>query len=70
MMNIHAVYELNVESGSPEVASHIKEAQRPGPEVISGKVVNPRVDKNQRGVHKSSFCILSRKVENPRTKIT
>jgi hypothetical protein len=68
-MDIHAVYELNAESGSSEVASQVKKTQWPGPEVISGKVVNPGVDEDQCRFHESSFCRLSMKVENPREKI-
>jgi hypothetical protein len=47
MVNIQTVNEVDVESASSEIACQIKKAEGLGPEVISRKVIDPGIYKNQ-----------------------
>jgi hypothetical protein len=54
-MDIETVDEVGLETGLPEKTGEVEETKRLGPEVISGKVVDPWVDEDQFGFHEMAF---------------
>jgi hypothetical protein len=48
MMDSQTVDQVDIESASPEIACQIKKTDWLGPEIVSGEVVDPGIDEDQR----------------------
>jgi hypothetical protein len=60
MMYIQAINKVDTESTASKITSKVKETKGLGPEVVSGKVVDPGVDKDKIRGHAKKQCMKLR----------